>query len=64
MRGATVTGTRCLTWGAEKAVKMWDLSEAAQMEPEKKGRKKHMRGKKKQKGVRLAEKRDTFFDDF
>jgi hypothetical protein len=40
------------------------LSEAANMVPEKKGRKKHTRGKKKHKEMKLAEKPDGFFDGF
>jgi WD40 repeat protein len=62
--GGTLAGTELMTWGADRTVKKWELEELSHLEPGKKPRRKHARGKKKQKGVKVAEKTDDFFADF
>jgi WD40 repeat protein len=64
LRGGVLVDTELMTWGGEKGVRKWEIGEIALIEPGKKGRKKHARGKKKQKGVRIAEKKDDFFADY
>jgi hypothetical protein len=64
LRGGAISGTELMTWGAERKVKKWDLREIAQMEPDKTAKLKQKPGKKKQTGVKLAKRADTFFADF
>jgi WD40 repeat protein len=63
LRNAAMTGSKLMTWGSDKTVKIWDLEEVRKLEVETR-RKKKGKGKKKHTGIKVTEKKDAFFSHF